>query len=43
MLVNHIYCGNCLDVMKTMDDNSIDAIVTDLPLRHLIYEQKMGL
>lgn len=23
--------GNCLDVMKTMDDNSIDSIVTDPP------------
>ena len=23
--------GNCLDVMKTMDDNSVDSIVTDPP------------
>ena len=26
-----IYCSNCLDVMKTMEDNSIDSIFTDPP------------
>jgi site-specific DNA-methyltransferase (adenine-specific) len=26
-----IYCGDCLDVMKTMEDNSIDSIVVDPP------------
>lgn len=28
---NEIYCGNCLEVMKEVDSNSIDAIVTDPP------------
>ena len=26
-----ILCGDCLEVMRTMEDNSIDAIVTDPP------------
>lgn len=26
-----LHNGNCLDVMKTMDDNSVDSIVTDPP------------
>jgi len=28
--LNKIYCGDCLEVIKTFQDNSIDAIVTDL-------------
>jgi len=27
----NLYNGNCLDVMKTMEDNSVDSIVTDPP------------
>ena len=23
--------GDCLEVMKTIEDNSIDAIITDIP------------
>ena len=29
--LNKIYCENCLDTMARMDDNCIDAIVTDPP------------
>lgn len=28
---NHVFCGNCLDVMAEFPDNSIDSIVTDPP------------
>jgi len=26
-----LYCGDCLTVLKTMQDESMDAIVTDPP------------
>lgn len=29
--LNKIYCWDCLDVIKSIDDNSIDSIVTDPP------------
>ena len=29
--INKIYQGNCLELMQSIDDNSIDAIVTDPP------------
>jgi len=29
--VNRIICGDCLEVMKTWPDNSIDTILTDPP------------
>jgi hypothetical protein len=29
--INKIYQGDCLEVMKTIEDNSIDAVVTDPP------------
>ena len=28
---NHVFCGDCLDVMAEFPDNSIDSIVTDPP------------
>ena len=28
---NNIYCGDCEDLMKEIDDNSIDLIVTSPP------------
>ncbi len=31
MEVNKIYQGDCIEVMKTFPDNSIDSIVTDPP------------
>ncbi len=31
MKTNIIYQGNCLDVIKKLENNSIDAIVTDPP------------
>jgi len=29
--INKIICGDCLEIMKDIPDNSIDAIITDLP------------
>ena len=29
--LNEIYCGDCLEEMKKMEDNSIDTIITDPP------------
>jgi len=29
--LNKIYCGDCLEIMKDIDNNSIDAIITDPP------------
>lgn len=31
MEVNKIYCGDCIEVMKTLPDNSVDTVVTDPP------------
>ncbi len=27
----HLHCGDCLEVMQTLDDKTIDAVVTDIP------------
>ena len=29
--INQFLCGDCTDVLKTLDDNSIDLIVTSPP------------
>ena len=29
--LNEIYLGNCLDLMKEIDDKSVDMILADLP------------
>lgn len=29
--INKIYCADCLDLMKDMDDNSVDLVLTDPP------------
>ena len=29
--INKIHCGDCLDLLKDIDDDSVDAIVTDPP------------
>lgn len=29
--LNEVYFGNCLDIMKDIDDKSVDMILTDLP------------
>lgn len=29
--LNKIYCGDCLDLMKEMEDNSVDLVLTDPP------------
>jgi len=31
MKLNHIYCGDCLEVMRGMEDNSVDLVLTDIP------------
>jgi len=31
MELNKVYLGNCLEVMKTFEDNSVDSITTDPP------------
>lgn len=31
MELNKIYLGECLDVLKTFPDNSVDSVVTDPP------------
>ena len=31
MELNKIYCGDCLELMKQIDDNSVDIILTDPP------------
>ena len=31
---NEIYLGNCLDLMKDIDDKSIDMVLADLPFGH---------
>jgi site-specific DNA-methyltransferase (adenine-specific) len=31
MELNKIYCGDCLEVMEGLPDNSIDLILTDPP------------
>lgn len=31
---NHIYCGDCLELMKDIPDGSIDCVVTDPPYGH---------
>ena len=31
MEVNKIYCGDCQDILKTLPENSIDAICCDPP------------
>jgi len=32
--LNRIICGDCLEVMREMPDNSIDFIFTDPPYGH---------
>ena len=29
--MNTLYCGNCLDVMQQLNDNSVDLVLCDLP------------
>ena len=31
MEINKIYCGDCLPILKTFDDCSVDAVITDPP------------
>ena len=29
--LNQIYCGDCLELMREIPDNSIDCVITDPP------------
>ena len=29
--LNQVYCGDAIEVMKDIEDNSVDSIVTDPP------------
>ena len=29
--INQIVCGDCLEVMKSFPNHSIDAVITDVP------------
>jgi len=31
VLANNVYCGDCLELMKEIDDQSVDLILCDLP------------
>ena len=31
LVLNKIYCADCLDLMKEMEDNSVDLVLTDPP------------
>ena len=42
MEVNQIICGDCLDVMKDMEDNSVDLVLTDPPYGINADKMKMG-
>jgi len=42
MNINHIYQGNCLEVIKSFPDNSIDAIVTDPPYDLVSVTKRFG-
>ena len=30
-MIDTVICGDCLEVMRGMDDNSVDLVLTDLP------------
>jgi site-specific DNA-methyltransferase (adenine-specific) len=42
MELNNIYLGDCLEVLKTLPDNSIDAIVTDPPYGLVSITKRFG-
>jgi DNA modification methylase len=40
--MNKLFQGDCLEVIKTLDDNSIDAIVTDPPYGLVSIQKRFG-
>ena len=30
-IINQVICGDCLEVMKKMPENSVDLVLTDIP------------
>jgi site-specific DNA-methyltransferase (adenine-specific) len=39
---NKIYCGDCLDLMKEMEDNSVDLVLTDPPYYQIMKKDYAG-
>ena len=40
MKIDQIICGDCLEVMKDMQDNSVDLVLTDPPYGKVCYRGK---
>lgn len=45
-MINTVICGDCLDIMRDMPDNSVDLVLTDppyfLPVQHYVGTRKGG-
>ena len=42
MDLNTVYCGDCLDVMRQMEDNSVDLVLTDPPYYQVMKQDHAG-
>lgn len=42
MQINNIYCGDCMELMNQLEDNSIDAIITDVPYKQEFHSRGMA-
>ena len=42
MEINKIYCADCLDLMKEMEDNSVDLVLTDPPYYQIMKKDHLG-
>ena len=40
--INKIYCADCLDLMKEMEDNSVDLVLTDPPYYQVMKQDHAG-
>ena len=43
MDLNTVYCGDCLDVMRQMEDNSVDLVLTDPPYYQVMKQDHAGI
>jgi site-specific DNA-methyltransferase (adenine-specific) len=41
-IINKIFCGDCLEIMKEIDSHSIDAIITDPPYGLVSIQKRFG-
>ena len=41
-MINQIICGDCLDVLKTLPENSVDSVVTDPPYGLVSIQKRFG-